>query len=80
MNEGFDSPTRYISWFKEESKRLKSLQRSLAAIFFISKDQYSGTGIALPIVKKVVENHGGKVEIRSAAPQPSTFRVYVPAA
>lgn len=45
-----------------------------------SKDKYSGTGVGLAIVKKVAENHGGKVEVRSVAGEGSTFRVYLPAA
>ena len=43
-----------------------------------SKNQYSGTGVGLAIVKKVAENHGGKVEVRSLAGQGSTFRLYLP--
>jgi PAS domain S-box-containing protein len=43
-----------------------------------SKHEFSGTGIGLAIVKKVVENHGGVVEARSTIGSGSTFNIYLP--
>lgn len=37
-----------------------------------------GTGLGLPIAKKIVEAHGGKLEVREAAVKGATFRVSLP--
>lgn len=42
-------------------------------------DQYSGNGIGLAICKKIIENHGGKIEAESVLGQGSTFNLYLPA-
>jgi len=42
------------------------------------RSQYSGTGIGLAIVQKVVENHGGAITVTSQPNQGTTFTVYLP--
>jgi signal transduction histidine kinase len=41
-------------------------------------DHVEGSGIGLYMVKKMVENAGGKIEVESQVGIGSTFRVYFP--
>jgi len=43
------------------------------------KEEYSGTGIGLAIVKKVVDNHDGIITATSKLDKGTTFNIYIPA-
>ena len=45
-----------------------------------SKRTFSGTGIGLAIVKKIIENHNGTISAKSELNKGATFNIYIPAA
>jgi two-component system, NtrC family, nitrogen regulation sensor histidine kinase GlnL len=54
------------------------VQERLFSPFFTTKD--GGTGLGLPISLKIVEDHGGTIEVLSRPGEGSTFRVWLPVA
>lgn len=44
-----------------------------------SRDKYSGTGIGLAIVKKIVDNHNGVITATGNVNEGATFDIYIPA-
>jgi hypothetical protein len=50
--------------------------KDLFVPFFTTKDH--GTGLGLPISQRIIENHGGTIEVRSRVGSGSTFTVLLP--
>ena len=50
--------------------------KNLFIPFFTTKDK--GTGLGLPISQRIIENHGGTIEVRSQPTEGATFTVLLP--
>lgn len=46
--------------------------------FFTTKPKGKGTGIGLSVVQRIVDNHGGAIDVVSAPGQGATFHIYLP--
>jgi PAS domain S-box-containing protein len=55
----------------------KDAQQKLFTDFFTTKG-YKGSGLGLPVTKKIVEEHGGKLTFRSKVGQGTSFSLMLP--
>ncbi|HEX8460291.1 MAG TPA: ATP-binding protein, partial [Segetibacter sp.] len=62
-----------IGFEQEYAERIFKMFQRLHA-----KSEYSGTGIGLAIVRKVVENHNGFIKAESKPGEGATFQVFLP--
>ena len=51
-------------------------QKRMFTMFKRFHNHVEGTGVGLYIVKKIVDNAGGKIEVESEEGQGTTFRIY----
>ena len=56
----------------------EEVRASIFKPFFTTK--HIGTGLGLSIVQRIVNAHGGRIEIQSDPPEGSTFTVFLPLA
>jgi signal transduction histidine kinase len=46
--------------------------------FFSTKDNGAGTGLGLSISHRIIQNHGGRIEVESEVGRGSSFRIFLP--
>ena len=67
--------------FRDEGKGISpEIKDKVFNAFFTTKPQGEGTGLGLDIVKKVINNHNGKIEFESEVGVGTEFKVYIPLA
>lgn len=54
------------------------IKKKVFTSFFSTKGTHQGTGLGLLITRKIIQEHGGKVEIDSETGVGSTFRIILP--
>ena len=57
----------------------EEVKAKLFTVFFSTKSA-KGTGLGLPVVKKIIEEHGGRIEVTSQEGEGTTFTVCLPPA
>lgn len=58
----------------------EDLSRLFVPFFTTKATAEKGTGLGLYVIKKIIENHGGKVEVNSVYGEGTTFTIHLPAA
>ncbi|MFH1537567.1 MAG: ATP-binding protein, partial [bacterium] len=48
--------------------------------FFTTKSTEEGTGLGLSIVYRIIEAHGGEINVKSAPGESTTFHIHLPVA
>ncbi len=71
-------PYVYVSFRDTGEGMTKGQLNAIFEPFFTTKVSAKGTGLGLPITKKIVEDHGGFVTVESEVGRGSTFTLYLP--
>jgi signal transduction histidine kinase len=71
-------PDRYCVTIADTGKGIP--EDILETIFepFVSTKGSKGTGLGLPVMKKIVEEHGGRVDLESVVGEGTTFKITLP--
>jgi signal transduction histidine kinase len=56
----------------------ESLPRIFDRFFRLDEYRPEGTGLGLAIAQAIVENHHGKIQVKSNPPEGTTFTVWLP--
>lgn len=76
LRSGYDSQSQR-AWITVSDNGSGIDEQSLARLFepFYSTKGLKGTGLGLVVTKKIIEEHGGTIEVKSASGQGTTFKL-----
>jgi two-component system, NtrC family, sensor kinase len=68
-----------VVWVKDTGSGIEpALLSRIFEPFFTTKTEGHGTGLGLSIVQRIVEKHGGRLDVESVLGQGTTFSVHLP--
>jgi signal transduction histidine kinase len=73
-----EQPGRVVVEFKDTGHGMTKEQRERAFTSLLNTSKPKGTGLGLAIVARIVEAHGGKIEIRSSPGRGTTIGITLP--
>ena len=77
-----DAPSAQAALIVEDSGKgiAPDLKERIFEPFFTTKDDWSNVGLGLSVSYRIVEEHGGRIDVASEPGHGATFTVYLPAA
>ena len=80
LSSRFDEEKKFFELeFKDNGTGIdKSIQEKIFEPFFTTKSEGQGTGLGLPIVKNIVEQHNGYIHLNSTKDEGTTIVVGIP--
>ena len=78
LRSGFDAATVWVEVSDDGCGMSPEVQARIFEPFYTTKPVGKGTGLGLSVSYSIVQKHNGKIELRSAPGQGTSFRVLLP--
>jgi signal transduction histidine kinase len=73
------SEAAYVIRVGDGGPGIEEEQRRVIFEPFFSTKGSRGTGLGLAVTRKIIEEHGGHIEVETTSPDPAVFAIYLPA-
>jgi signal transduction histidine kinase len=78
LRSGFDDASVWVEVSDDGCGMTPEVQSRIFEPFYTTKPVGKGTGLGLSVSYSIVQKHGGRIDLRSAPGQGSTFRICLP--